>query len=121
MKLKKVYKVFYDFYDEIINLYPSKKKQFLKFINYIILLTDNLVYEDINENSDRLEYPYKWKSDSVLMKCKKALRICKSKSIDKDQLFKTLVDINVDLKYLQWYVTETRRGIKSIITEMEKE
>lgn len=124
MKLKKIYKVFYDLHDEISKLYPRKSKQFLKFLNFIVLLTDNLVYEDINENTDRLISPYKWKSNSVLMKCKKALQIItskNSKNIDRDKLFNILVDIYVQLNYFQWYIAETRRGIHSIIREMEKE
>ncbi len=121
MKLKIIYKVFYDLHDAISKLYPRKSKQFLKFLNNIILLIDNLVYDETKENSGRLEYPYKWRSDSVMMKCKKALQISNSNNIDKDKLFGTLVDINVQLKYLQWYIAETRRGIQSVIREMEKE
>lgn len=122
MGLNKIVAEYLKFNETLVGLYPKKKNQINLLFQSIRELTDEVVYEDTKVNNNR--YPYykkNFKAKSILVTVRKITEICSSKEVNKEKLFKELVDLNVKLQWMQWHLADSRRSINSLLNTIEKE
>lgn len=120
MSLNKISKTYLELNNSLILLYPKKKKQINLLMQSLRELTDNLIYEDVKQNNNR--YPYynnNIKLNSIVTRCKKIINFSQNRNTKNQSILNELVEIYVQLKWFQWYITDARKSLKSIINLVE--
>lgn len=122
MGLNKIVEILIDFNNSLEKVLPQSGDDINILFQSIRELIDNSIYVNTRGNNNR--YPYyekNHKTKSILMHCVDIIEICKKEKLDKEMLFKKLVDLYTLLKWFQWYISDSRKHLSKIILRLEKD
>lgn len=122
MNLENLVSLFLNVSDKMIKRFPLGKNQINSLTVNLSELASSLLYD---KNTDK-NYKYPGTSvksievNSILNIFRKIDKTLNQRNVDKEELLQLMSDLNVQLKWFQWYMSSARRSIKSIVNEVDK-